>query len=101
MTRRSVPLPLAGPVPAGPWRTGDAFATVFGPPNGAPAPDTIARLTRPNRALACLLAAAPDLYDACGLAIATIERLDRHGSAIGTLDVLRAALARAGSEVTR
>ncbi len=42
-----------------------------------------------------LIAAAPELLEACALAVATIERLNRHGSADGTLDVLRAALARA------
>jgi hypothetical protein len=42
-----------------------------------------------------LIAAAPELLEACALAVATIERLNRHDSANGTLDVLRAALARA------
>ncbi len=26
----------------GPWRTGDMYQTVFGPPNGEPSPETIA-----------------------------------------------------------
>lgn len=46
----------------GPWRVGDAGHTVFGPPNGAPSPKTIA----PNlsHADARLIAAAPDLLAA-------------------------------------
>lgn len=42
-----------------------------------------------------LIAAAPDLHAAATLAVATIERLDKNGSAVGTLDVLRAAIAKA------
>jgi len=38
----------------------------------------------------------PSLLEAAELAIATIERLDKHGSACGTLDVLRVAIANAG-----
>ena len=38
-----------------------------------------------------------DLLEACNLAIATVERLNRHNSANGTLDVLRAAIAKAES----
>jgi hypothetical protein len=36
-----------------------------------------------------------DLLNACELAVATIERLSRHNSANGTLDVLRSAIAKA------
>lgn len=39
-----------------------------------------------------LIAAAPDMYEALGLAHATILRLDKNGSAVGTLDVVRNAL---------
>ena len=43
----------------GPWRIGDAGHTVFGPPNGNPAPKVIApNLSRDD---ARLIAAAPDL----------------------------------------
>jgi hypothetical protein len=42
-----------------------------------------------------LVAAAPDLLEALQLAKATIERLNRHNSANGTLDVIRAALSKA------
>lgn len=47
---------------------------------------------------AALLEAAPDLLNALSMAQATIERLERHapGSANGTLDVVRAAIAKAG-----
>ena len=44
-----------------------------------------------------LIAAAPAMYEALSMAQATIERLQRHapGSAIGTLDVIKAAIAQA------
>ena len=44
----------------GPWRTGDLYHTVFGPPNGNPSPEVIAELGRHNvKANARLIAAAP------------------------------------------
>lgn len=43
----------------GPWRVGDAGLTVFGPPNGTPAPEIIAPCR--SRANARLIAASPDL----------------------------------------
>jgi hypothetical protein len=60
----------------GPWRIGDAGRTVFGPPNGNPAPEIIATIyggtsdqAAVTRALkmksnARLIAAAPELLDA-------------------------------------
>jgi hypothetical protein len=45
----------------GPWRTGDRFNTVFGPPNGNPSPQTIATISRGNEANARLISAAPAL----------------------------------------
>jgi hypothetical protein len=54
----------------GPWRVGDAGATVFGPNNGEPAPKIIANVGRGafpaerNKANAHLIAAAPDLLAA-------------------------------------
>ncbi len=42
-----------------------------------------------------LMRAAPDLLAALELAEATIKRLNRHDSANGTLDVVRAAIAKA------
>ena len=42
-----------------------------------------------------LQAAAPDMVQALELAEATIERLNRHNSADGTLQVIRAALKKA------
>lgn len=30
----------------GPWRVGDAGATVFGPPNGNPSPETVATVRK-------------------------------------------------------
>jgi hypothetical protein len=43
----------------GPWRTGDMFKTVFGPPNGMPSPETIATVRK--KADAVLISAAPKL----------------------------------------
>ena len=50
-----------------------------------------------HEANAHLIAAAPAMYEALSMAQATIERLQRHapGSAIGTLDVIKAAIAQA------
>jgi hypothetical protein len=52
----------AGGVTPGPWRVGDAGHTVFGPPNGEPAPEVIASVRRPANAR--VMAAAPELVDA-------------------------------------
>ena len=46
----------------GPWRIGDAGRTVFGPPNGHPAPEMVAHQV--SRANARLIAAAPDMLEA-------------------------------------
>lgn len=56
----------------GPWRTGDVFNTVFGPPNGNPSPDTIATVFRGNRGNAYLIAAAPELLAQLEKALAVI-----------------------------
>jgi len=45
----------------GPWRIGDAGTTVFGPPNGNPAPEIVAQSCKKN---ARLIAAAPELLEA-------------------------------------
>lgn len=47
----------------GTWRVGDAGNTIFGPPNGNPSPETIARNV--SRRYARLIAAAPELLEAC------------------------------------
>lgn len=49
----------------GPWRTGDMYNTVFGPKNGNPCPEIIAYIHKGSRANARLIAAAPDLLEAC------------------------------------
>jgi len=50
----------------GPWRVGDAGCTVFGPPNGNPAPKRIADMakTPEYKANARIIAAAPSLVEA-------------------------------------
>lgn len=53
----------------GPWRVGDAGATVFGPRTEAPSPTTVATITKGvpsdcQRANARLIAAAPALLSA-------------------------------------
>lgn len=45
-----------------------------------------------------VIAAAPDMLNALLVAEATIKRLDKHGSAVGTLDVIRAAIVKAQGE---
>lgn len=86
----------------GPWelQAGRSFKTSSGsfflaygnhPKSGRPDFQNFAELD--DNAL--LISAAPEMYEALALAVATIERLDKKGSAVGTLDVLRAALAKA------
>lgn len=48
----------------GPWRTGDRFTTIFGPPDGNPIPLVIAGLGASHPANARLLAAAPEMLEA-------------------------------------
>lgn len=77
----------------GPWRSGDAFNTVFGPPNGNPSPVTIADVRNGNEANARLIAAAPDLLAGAKILLAAWEDdgQDSHAA-----DSLRAAIAKAG-----
>lgn len=78
---------------SGPWRTaehddceiyaddGSFIGTVAQPENGP------------------IVAAAPDMLGALEVAEATIVRLNRHDSANGTLDVIRAAIRKAKGEL--
>lgn len=54
--------PSYTPYTSGPWRVGDAGKTVFGPPNGQPAPEVIANVRK--AANSRLIALAPDLASA-------------------------------------
>jgi len=97
-----------------PWRLEAGRSIVTGSGSFYLAYGTHPKSGRPNftsfvelDANAHLIASAPELYEALELALATIERLAvRHGpfcSADGTMDVVRAALAKArgGSEASR
>lgn len=53
--------PAAGQHTKGKWRIGDAGLTVFGPPNGNPSPEVIARCYK--REHARLIAAAPEMLE--------------------------------------
>lgn len=87
----------------GPWRVGDAGTTVFGPPNGMPAPDRIASManrgehTKPN---AHLIAAAPDLLAACEAATLALANIGKPGMLSAAQHTLRAAIARATGEAS-
>jgi phosphoribosylamine-glycine ligase len=89
---------------AGPWRVGDAGATVFGPPNGNPSPETVARVTK--KANARLIAAAPELLaaivqavESAGFSLSgpTDKRAAEHGEPAWVCNA-RAALAKARGE---
>lgn len=71
----------------GPWRTGDMFNRVFGPPNGNPAPEIIATVHKGNKANANLLAAAPELLEALYMALPYVETaLEDQGYKPGAVD---------------
>lgn len=92
----------------GPWRTGDAGLTVFGPKTDEPAPVTIALLPNPSprvspderRANARLIAAAPDLLAALYVALPFVMDAEddptfKPGYVAGRIKEIRAAIARA------
>lgn len=89
----------------GPWRVGDAGNTVFGPPNGNPAPEVVANVrggtsdqaavTRALRmeANARLISAAPDLLEASKEAERVLSL--HYNDMAGVLTSLRCAILKA------
>ena len=82
---------------AGTWRTGDAFATVFGPPNGTPSPETIATVRK--AANARFIVRACNAHDELLAALQTYELWFRGGQNPSVLsdahEFARAAIAKA------
>jgi len=98
MTNRSKHTP-------GPWRIGDAGRTVFGPPNGQPAPEVVA--TGRNSVNIRLCAAAPELLAALEQGEDIISGLEAEADNAGIdltevrawwRDVAGAAIAKAKGE---
>lgn len=86
----------------GPWRIGDAGATIFGPPNGNPSPVTICAMAGPrgdSRANARLIASAPDLLAALKAIVAALEQPVQYSSLrmAESSDILRADAAAAAN----
>ena len=81
----------------GPWRVGDAGATVFGPNLGAPSPETIAAVRK--KANARLIAAAPELLAALRDTLSWLERsqdyCDGFAGAMEAVTNARAVIAKA------
>ena len=77
----------------GPWRIGDAGATVFGPPQGLP-PLIVANVR--SKANAHLIAAAPDLLEAAKHLLKDLEQdFELTANEIQSAYVLRYAIAKA------
>ncbi len=87
----------------GPWRIGDAGKTVFGPFTASPCPVTVAKMPEASprcgagerKANAQLIAAAPEMAEALGMALESLDETNvpqewdcRHK--------IRAALRKAG-----
>jgi hypothetical protein len=86
--------PKFEPFTIGPWRTGDVFRTVFGPPNGNPCPEVVASVgNRNTKANAKLIAASPELLEACKLAEANLSPI--YPSEHLVMKSLRAAIHKA------
>lgn len=87
----------------GPWRIGDAKATIFGPPNGKPSPQTIAHLgVMDHEANGALIAAAPELLTFAKATEAFLTNMDVDASSYDIrsrgqvyAEMLRAAIAKA------
>ena len=78
------------------WRVGDAGHTVFGPPNGKPSPETIARVLDVRNAP--LLAAAPELYAALERLLESIGCGEPSPDDSPAVKFARAALSKARGE---
>lgn len=75
------------------WRVGDAGFTVFGPPNGNPAPEVIANVKKKENSR--LISAAPDLLEACRAAIQLTVCNNAPGSKMVVKEMLRKAINKA------
>ena len=82
----------------GPWRIGDAGFTVFGPPKPGALAETIAPVK--SRANARLIAAAPDMLEACRLFIAYDDAAFDYDNAAAIYDKARAAARAAIAKAT-
>lgn len=81
----------------GPWRVGDAGHAIFGPKDSGMYPNAPITIVRglANKANAALIAAAPEMLEALKQAKVRLECAGLNDS---TLDVIKAALAKARGE---
>ena len=67
-----------------PWRVGDAGLTVFGPPNGKPAPEVIATVRK--REHAALIVHAVNCHDEARAALQALLFNVEHGNGLAAWD---------------
>lgn len=77
----------------GPWRSGDAFHTVFGPKDN---PVTVATVFKGNAANARLIAAAPELLEVARMAFDAIAESGIQDEYIDVANALSEIIFRAG-----
>jgi len=88
----------------GEWRIGDGGWSIFGPPNGKPAPAVIATMDQgasmgplERRGNARLIAAAPDLLSACQEILQAVNAMPREYRhfIMNSIDKTRSAITKA------